>query len=63
VLVALGEAPAASRAEHWFRTLAAAVPAFAGLTYQSIGDGGQMIAGATSSGAPVPPGRRARVPA
>jgi NADH-quinone oxidoreductase subunit G len=63
VLVALGEAPAASRAEHWFRALAAAVPAFAGLTYQSIGDGGQMIAGATSSGAPVPPGRRARVPA
>jgi NADH-quinone oxidoreductase subunit G len=61
VLGALGEAPGASRAEHWFRALAGAVPAFAGLTYQNVGDGGRMIAGATSSGAPVPPGRRARI--
>jgi NADH-quinone oxidoreductase subunit G len=59
VLAALGTAPNASRAEHWFRALAAAVPAFAGLTYQSVGDAGQMVAGATSAGAPVPPGRRA----
>jgi NADH-quinone oxidoreductase subunit G len=32
-----------SRAEECFRALAAAVPAFAGLTYRSIRDGGQMI--------------------
>jgi NADH-quinone oxidoreductase subunit G len=63
VLGALGEPSTAGRAEHWFRTLSAAVPALAGLTYQSIGDTGQMIAGATSSGAPVPPGQRPRVPA
>jgi NADH-quinone oxidoreductase subunit G len=63
VLGALGEAPAATRAEHWFRDLAASVPAFAPLTYQSIGDAGQLVAGATSSGAPVPPGRHPRVPA
>ena len=37
--------------------------AFAGMTYQSVGDGGQLVAGATSAGAPVPPGRRPRVPA
>jgi NADH-quinone oxidoreductase subunit G len=63
VLTALGATPAGSRAEHWFRDLAAAVPAFAGMTYQGLGDTGRMIAGATSSGAPVPPGRRHRVPA
>jgi len=33
------------------------------MSYQSVGDTGQMIAGATSAGAPVPPGRRPRVPA
>ena len=33
------------------------------MTYQSIGDAGQLIAGAVSAGAPVPPGRRAQVPA
>ncbi|MBI4245588.1 MAG: (2Fe-2S)-binding protein [Candidatus Rokubacteria bacterium] len=44
VLQALGGEVRASRAEHWFRDLAATVPAFAGLTYQSIGDGGAMIA-------------------
>ncbi len=33
-----------SRAEECFRALAAAVPAYAGLSYRSIGDGGQMIA-------------------
>jgi NADH-quinone oxidoreductase subunit G len=35
-----GDAPTATRAEHWFRALAAAVPAFAGMTYQAIGDQG-----------------------
>ena len=61
VLTAIGGVPAGTRAEHWFRELARAVPAFAGLSYQSIGDHGQMIAGATSSGVPTPPGRRAVV--
>ena len=32
-----------ARAEDCFRELAAAVPAFAGLTYRAIGDAGQMI--------------------
>ena len=32
-----------ARAEECFRGLAAAVPAFAGTTYRSIGDGGQMV--------------------
>jgi NADH-quinone oxidoreductase subunit G len=58
VVTALGGTPAGTRAEHWFRDLAATVPVFAGLTYQAIGDTGRMIAGATSAGAPVPPGRR-----
>jgi NADH-quinone oxidoreductase subunit G len=60
VLKALGGTPAGSRAEHWFRELARTVPAFANLTYQFIGDAGQMLAGATSSGVPTAPGRRAR---
>jgi NADH-quinone oxidoreductase subunit G len=59
LLVALG-GTAGARAEHWFRELAGAVAPFAGLTYQDIGDHGRMIAGATSSGAPTPPGQRAR---
>jgi NADH-quinone oxidoreductase subunit G len=63
VLGALGAPPPGTRAEHWFRELAGAVGAFAGLTYQAIGDGGRMVAGATSSGVPAPPGRRPRVPA
>ena len=63
VLGALGAPPPGTRAEHWFRELAGAVGAYAGMTYRSIGDGGHMIAGATSVGAPVPPGRRAGVPA
>ncbi len=63
ILAAAGGAPAGSRAEHWFRDLGRTVPAFAGMTYQSVGDTGQMIAGATSSAAPAPPGRRAPVPA
>ena len=36
------------------------VPAFAGLTYQSIGDGGAMLAGALLTTAPEPPGRRVK---
>jgi predicted molibdopterin-dependent oxidoreductase YjgC len=36
-----------TRAEHWFRALAASVPAFSGMTYQAIGDHGAMAAQAT----------------
>ena len=63
ILTALGGTSAGTRAEHWFREIARTVPAFTGMSYQSIGDGGQMIAGAVASGAPEPPGRRPRVPA
>jgi predicted molibdopterin-dependent oxidoreductase YjgC len=38
----LGAPVTATRAEHWFRALSSAVPAFAGLTYQTIGDTGAM---------------------
>jgi NADH-quinone oxidoreductase subunit G len=44
ILAATGAPSNATRAEHWFRALAAAVPAFAGLTYQTIGDQGAMTA-------------------
>jgi predicted molibdopterin-dependent oxidoreductase YjgC len=50
VLGELGGGPGATRAEQWFRALAEAVPAFAGLTYQAIGDGGQLVRGATLAG-------------
>src|SRR5436190_2261087 len=60
VLTAIGGTPAGSRAEHWFRELTRAVPAFASLTYQSIGDHGQLLAGATSASAPTPPGQRTK---
>jgi len=40
-----GEA-APVRAEQWFRRLAEAVPAFAGMTYRSIGDTGQVVSAA-----------------
>jgi NADH-quinone oxidoreductase subunit G len=59
VLAALGTPGTGSRAEHWFRALATSVPAFAGMTYQAIGDGGAMVAGAPPTTAPTPPGRRA----
>ena len=59
----LGVPPAGARAELWFRELATTVAAFAGLTYQSIGDGGAMLAGAPPTTAPEPPGRRAPAPA
>jgi NADH-quinone oxidoreductase subunit G len=39
-----GGAGSATRAEHWFRDLAAAEPAFAGLTYRALGETGQMVA-------------------
>src|SRR5581483_1628964 len=42
LLTATGTESTATRAEHWFRALAAAVPAFAGLTYQNLGDEGAM---------------------
>jgi NADH-quinone oxidoreductase subunit G len=61
VLAAGGGTPAGGRAELWFRDLSRAVAAYAGLTYQSIGDTGEMVAGATSTGAPTPPGHGARV--
>jgi NADH-quinone oxidoreductase subunit G len=53
---ALGGADAATRAEHWFRDLAGAVPAFGGLSYRTLGDTGQMIAG---RGAVAPEAARA----
>jgi NADH-quinone oxidoreductase subunit G len=59
VLAAAGLPAAGGRAEHWFRELARSVPAFAGLSYQTIGDGGAMVAGAPATTAPAPPGRRA----
>ena len=43
VLAALGAPVAATRADHWFRELAAAVPAFAGMTYQALGDSGARV--------------------
>jgi predicted molibdopterin-dependent oxidoreductase YjgC len=59
VMTALGAPAIGTRAEHWFRELSKNVAAFAGLTYQAIGDGGAMIAGAAPTTAPAPPGRRA----
>jgi NADH-quinone oxidoreductase subunit G len=48
LLEALGAGARPPRAERWFRELAAAVPAFAGLTYQSIGDAGTALGAATA---------------
>ncbi len=36
-------APRPARAEDCFRDLAATVPAFAGMSYRSIGDAGQLV--------------------
>jgi NADH-quinone oxidoreductase subunit G len=44
LIAATGAPVTATRSEHWFRALTAAVPAFAGLTYQGIGDQGTMVA-------------------
>jgi predicted molibdopterin-dependent oxidoreductase YjgC len=63
VLGALGGTIAGGRAELWFRELTRAVPAFDGLSYQSIGDGGAMLAGAAPTTAPEPPARRAKAAA
>jgi NADH-quinone oxidoreductase subunit G len=60
VLAAVGGRSANARTEHWFRELAGAVAAFGGLTYQSIGDHGALIAGATAAGLPTPPGQRVK---
>jgi len=57
VLRALGAPVRATRAEHWFEALAAAVPAFAGLSYRSLGDTGQLVHGATAPEA-TPAGAR-----
>ncbi len=43
VLAALGAETPPARAERWFRELATAVPAFSGLTYQTLGDGGAVL--------------------
>jgi NADH-quinone oxidoreductase subunit G len=59
VLAAMGAPGTGARAEHWFRELVKSVPAFAGLSYQGIGDGGATVAGAAPTSAPTPPGRRA----
>jgi predicted molibdopterin-dependent oxidoreductase YjgC len=59
VLAAAGATSPGARAEHWFRELAKSVPAFAGLSYQGIGDVGAMVAGAAPTTAPMPPGKRA----
>jgi NADH-quinone oxidoreductase subunit G len=48
VLGVLGAGVTATRAELWFRELSEAVPAFAGLSYRSIGDAGQMAVGAAA---------------
>jgi NADH-quinone oxidoreductase subunit G len=44
VLGTVGGDVTPTRAEHWFRELADAVPAFAGMTYRSLGDTGQVVA-------------------
>jgi NADH-quinone oxidoreductase subunit G len=38
-----GASDGVTRAEHWFRDLAAVVPGFSSLSYRTIGDGGQMM--------------------
>jgi NADH-quinone oxidoreductase subunit G len=53
LLVALGGAAPGERAERWFRELATTVPTFAGLTYQSLADDGQLTA-QTEPPTPVP---------
>ncbi len=58
VLLALGAGAPPPRAERWFRELAAAVPAFAGLTYQSIGDGGTQLGVPETAHPRLEPGSR-----
>jgi predicted molibdopterin-dependent oxidoreductase YjgC len=52
VLAVVGVDPQASRTAHWFRMLAATVPAFGGMTYESIGDSGQTILAAAPTAGP-----------
>ena len=47
----LGESLSATRAEHLFRQLVEAVPAFAGLSYQLLGDTGRPITAAAAPSA------------
>jgi NADH-quinone oxidoreductase subunit G len=54
VLAAVTREAIPQRAEQWFRRLAEAVPAFAGMTYRSIGDAGQLVAD-PSPPTPAPP--------
>jgi NADH-quinone oxidoreductase subunit G len=49
---ALGQEWRPGRAEHLFRELAAAVPAFAGLSYRTLGDHGALVADGTDGVAP-----------
>jgi NADH-quinone oxidoreductase subunit G len=53
VLNALGAPVTATRAEHWFRDLAAAVPAFSGMTYRALGDFGQLVRAPASPAQPI----------
>ena len=46
---ALGHDWRPARAEHVFRELAAAVPAFAGLSYRVLADHGALVAGAEAT--------------
>ena len=57
VTALLGETVSATRAEHLFRQLVEAVPAFAGLSYQGLGDTGQPLAAAGRGAAGAPPSR------
>jgi NADH-quinone oxidoreductase subunit G len=43
LLAALGEAPEAARAQHWFRQLAAAVAPFRALRYDALREGGALV--------------------
>mgnify|MGYP001620096657 CR=1 FL=1 len=58
VLQALGAEATPPRAERWFRELAAAVPAFAGLTYQALGDGGAVLSAPAAGHPRAEPGSR-----
>jgi predicted molibdopterin-dependent oxidoreductase YjgC len=53
VLNALGAPVTATRAEHWFRDLAASVPAFSGMSYRSLGDVGQPVRAPASPAQPI----------
>src|SRR5438094_522742 len=49
VMALLGQPPSATRGEHWFRHLVQAVPAFAGLSYQLLGDTGHPLTAAAAA--------------